>query len=457
MTYQLVNPANGVAEKAYPDFTDAQVQDALERATAGYAAWRATDLGERVALLRRVAELHEERIDMLTVNMAREMGKPVSSGRGEVGIVAAIYRYYADNAESLLADQPVNSGDGVRSYVALRPIGPILGVMPWNYPLYQAARLAAPNLLLGNAILLKHAGQCPESARAMEQIFTDAGLVDGAYINLFATTSQIADMIADDRVAGVSLTGSERAGASVGAEAGKALKKVVLELGGSDPFIVVDVPDWDHLIKEAIVGRFGNCGQACNASKRFFIPADLHDEFVERFSKAVGEMVLGDPMKPDTTMGPLSSVAARTEIAAQVDDALGKGAVATVGGHVIEGPGAYYAPTVLTGVTEDMRAYREEIFGPVAVVHKVDSVEEAIEKANDSEFGLAASVYGSDVDACLEVANQLECGMVHINESPATAPELPFGGVKKSGFGRELGTFGVNEFANHKLFRVLNG
>jgi succinate-semialdehyde dehydrogenase/glutarate-semialdehyde dehydrogenase len=326
--------------------------------------------------------------------------------------------------------------------------------MPWNYPYYQVARFAAPNLLLGNVILLKHAPQCPESALRMAAMFADAGLSPGGYTNLFVDNGQAAAIIADPRVQGVSLTGSERAGAAVAEVAGRHLKKVVLELGGSDPFIVLDTDDLDGLVAEAIVGRMGNCGQACNAAKRFVVLAEVYDAFVERFTAAVAALRVGDPLDESTTMGPLSSLAARDQVAAQVADALAKGAVATTGGGVVPGPGAYFQPTVLTGVEPGMRAWDEEIFGPVAVVHRVADVAEAIRLANDSPYGLSASVHASDPADALDLVDLLDAGMVYINESPSTAADLPFGGIKRSGYGRELGRLGILEFANRKLIKV---
>lgn len=452
--YRVANPATGERFTPYPTASPEAVEGALAAALNVFHTWRRTSLGERRELLRRVADLHEKRAAELAAAMAAEMGKPVRSGRGEIGLCAEIYRYYADHAEEFLADEVLPQQDGSAALLRTAPIGPVLGIMPWNYPYYQVARFAAPNLLLGNTVLLKHAPQCPESALKLAEIFTDAGLPAGGYTNLFVDNGQAAAIIADPRVQGVSLTGSERAGAAVAETAGRHLKKVVLELGGSDPFIVLDTADLDALVAEAIVGRMGNCGQACNAAKRFFVAADLYDEFVARFAAAVVAIRVGDPLDEGTAMGPLSSYAARDEVAAQVADAVEKGAVAVTGGEPVPGPGAYYAPTVLTGVEPGMRAWGEEIFGPVAVVHRFGAVEEAVRLANDSPYGLSASVHAADPADALALADLLDVGMVYVNEAPSTAADLPFGGVKRSGFGRELGRLGILEFANRKLVKV---
>ena len=317
--------------------------------------------------------------------------------------------------------------------------------MPWNYPYYQVARFAGPNLLLGNTILLKHASNCPESALAQEKLFRDAGLPDGAYINLFVDSKDIEAVIADPRVHGVSLTGSENAGAAVAAAAGRSLTKVVLELGGSDPFIVLDDSNLEETVAAAASGRMSNAGQACTAAKRFIILDSVYDRFIEAFAAKLKTYVAGDPLDPGTNFGPLSSYSAVVELLEQVDDAVSKGATLVTGGHRIGEVGAFMEPTLLANVTPDMRAFHEELFGPVAVVYRVTDKDEAIALANASEFGLSAAVFGSD---------GLDCGMVYINENTDSHVDLPFGGVKKSGFGRELGKFGFDEFVNKKLIRT---
>lgn len=443
--YAVVDPKSGEVVREYPTATDEQIEQALASAAKAYREWSKTStLADRVALIRRVAELHTERREKLAEIINREMGKPLDQALGEVDFSAAIYEYYADNAETFLADEPIKLLDGEGSAVIKRgPVGVLLGIMPWNYPYYQVARFAGPNLTLGNTIVLKHAPQCPESAEAIQQIFDDAGYPAGAYVNVYATNEQIAEAIADPRVQGVSLTGSERAGAAVAEIAGRNLKKVVLELGGSDPFIVLSSDDLDATVEAAMAGRFENTGQACNAAKRFIVSADLYDEFLDKFTKKVVEAADG--------LAPLSSLGAAQRLAEQIDRAVADGA-----NLVSEGKrdGAYFPPGVLTGVSPDSATYREELFGPVAMVFKVNSEDEAVELANDIPFGLGSYVFTTDEDQAKRVADKIDAGMVFVNVVGADGVELPFGGVKRSGFGRELGRFGIDEFVNKKLIRI---
>jgi succinate-semialdehyde dehydrogenase/glutarate-semialdehyde dehydrogenase len=372
------------------------------------------------------------------------MGKPLDQAVGEVEFSAAIYRFYAENAARFLADEPVQLIEGEGSaFVRRQALGVLLGIMPWNYPYYQVARFAGPNLVLGNTILLKHAPQCPESAAALHQIFGDAGFPEGAYVNVYATDEQIADVIADRRVQGVSLTGSERAGAAVAEIAGRNLKKVVLELGGSDPFIVLSTDDIDATVQAAVAGRLENTGQACNAAKRIIVITDIYDEFLAKFTETMLARAQG--------LAPLSSVSAAERLGAQVDRAVADGARLATRGRP---NGAYFPPAVLTGVAPDSASYREELFGPVAAVYKVADEDEAVRVANDTPFGLGSYVYSTDVEQAQRVADQLEAGMVFINAVGAEGAELPFGGVKRSGYGRELGRYGIDEFANKKLIRI---
>ncbi|MBT2597907.1 NAD-dependent succinate-semialdehyde dehydrogenase [Arthrobacter sp. ISL-72] len=452
--YAVTNPATGESVKEYATATDAEIQSAVASAHSAFKEWNKSTLTERVKLLGRVAELYAERRNELAAIVTREMGKPIFQAQLEVDTVASIYRYYADNGPSYLEDEELEVAAGGRAIVRKEGLGVLLGIMPWNFPYYQVARFAAPNLMNGNTILLKHAPQCPESALAMEQIFLDAGAPKGAYVNVFATNEQIADIIADPRVQGVSLTGSERAGSAVAEIAGRNLKKVVLELGGSDPFLVLDSADVDQAATHALFGRFGNTGQACNAAKRIIIADAVYDQFVEKFLTAVSSVKVGDPTEADTFMGPLSSAAARDGIAAQVDDAVAKGATVLTGGNRLEQPGAWFQPTVLAGVTEDMRAFSEELFGPVAVLYRVASEDEAVELANNSVYGLGAVIQSTNGAKAQEIAERLDTGMVYINEAPGTAAELPFGGIKRSGVGRELGKYGMDEFVNRKLIRT---
>ena len=452
--YAVVNPATGETVAEYPTATDAQVAQALTAAHGAFGVWNQSGLQERTKLLTRVADLYAARRDELAAIITREMGKPVFQAGIEIDIVESIYRYYAANGPAFLADEELTVAAGGQAVVRKEGLGALLGIMPWNFPYYQVARFAAPNLMNGNTILLKHAPQCPESALAMESIFRDAGAPDGAYVNVFATNDQVADMIADPRVQGVSLTGSERAGSAVAEIAGRNLKKVVLELGGSDPFLVLASADVDQAVQHALFGRFGNTGQACNAAKRIIVDASVYDEFADKFTAAVNSVKVGDPTEGDTFMGPLSSEAAVRNIADQVADAAAKGATVLTGGSRPEQTGAWYMPTILADVTEDMRAYSEELFGPVAVLFKVESTDEAVALANSSVYGLGAVVQSTDAAAAQAVANRLDCGMVYINEAPGTAAELPFGGIKRSGVGRELGKYGMDEFVNRKLIRT---
>lgn len=445
--YAVVNPATGTVEREYPTATDAEIEQALAAADTAFREWSKTStVAQRAALIKKVAQLHTERREKLAEIINREMGKPVDQSLGEVDFSAAIYDYYADHAEKFLADEPIDLLDGGGSAVIKRgPVGVLLGIMPWNYPYYQVARFAGPNMVLGNTIVLKHAPQCPESAEAIQQIFDDAGFPKGAYVNVYATNDQIADAIADPRVQGVSLTGSERAGAAVAEIAGRNLKKVVLELGGSDPFIVLGTDDLDATVDAAVAGRFENTGQACNAAKRFIVVADLYDDFVDRFTKKVMEVADG--------LAPLSSAAAAERLSEQVDRAVADGAQLVSAG---KRNGAFFPPAVLTGVTPASPSYREELFGPVATVYKVESEDEAVQVANDTPFGLGSYVFTTDPEQAKRVADKIDAGMVFINAVGAEGVELPFGGVKRSGFGRELGRFGIDEFVNKKLIRTVS-
>jgi succinate-semialdehyde dehydrogenase / glutarate-semialdehyde dehydrogenase len=455
--YATVNPATGETVKEFDTLDDQGVETALSRVSSGFESWRRTAPAERAAVLARVAEMYAERADELAALISLEMGKPVRQGTGEVKLASMIYAYYAEHGPALLEDERIDVPGAEETVVRKLPVGPLVGIMPWNFPYYQVARFAAPNLMLGNTILLKHAPITPQAALLMEEIFVSAGLPADAYVNVFATNDQIADMIADPRVQGVSLTGSERAGAAVAEVAGRNLKKVVLELGGSDPFIVLDSADLDATVKSATRGRMSNTGQACNAAKRFVVLEPYYDEFVAKLTKSFEAMTPGDPMDPKTAIGPLSSQTAADTLTAQVEDAVAEGATVLTGGPRIDGPGAYVQPTLLADVTPGMKAYSEELFGPVGVVYKVASADEAVELANSSPFGLSGSVWSTDLEAAREVAERLDVGMAFVNEHGTTLPALPFGGVKRSGFGRELGPWGMDEFVNKKLVRVSKG
>lgn len=444
-TYAVTDPSTGEVVATYPTATDAEVADAIT-AAAGAASWvRSTSVAERADLMRKVGALHGERREELADIIVREMGKPKPEALGEVDFCVAIYDYYADNAEKFLADEPVTLLDGEGSAVIKRgPIGVLLGIMPWNFPYYQVARFVGPNMIVGNTILLKHAPQCPESAAALQQIFLDAGFPAGAYVDIRATNDQAATIIADPRVAAVSLTGSERAGAAVAEVAGRNLKKCVLELGGSDPFILLSSADLDATVESAVAARLDNTGQACNAAKRFIVAGDLYDSFLDKFTAAM--LAAGDGISP------LSSLAAAEGLERQVNRAVEQGATLASAGPR---NGAFYPPAVLTDVKPGTDAYHQELFGPVAIVHRVADENEAISVANDTPFGLGSYLFTTDADQASRVANQIDAGMVFINGVGAEGAELPFGGIKRSGFGRELGRFGIEEFINKKMIRTV--
>ena len=452
--YAVVNPATGETVKEYPTIGDGELSAAIAAAHAAHLEWvPSTTVEERAQMIRRVGELHAERRDQLAEIIVREMGKPIEQALGEVDFCVAIYDYYADNAPRMLADEPVDLLDGEGSaFIRRSPLGVLLGIMPWNFPYYQVARFAGPNLTIGNTILLKHAPQCPESALAMADMFHQAGFAENAYINVFATNEQIEWVIGDPRVQGVSLTGSERAGAAVAEIAGRNLKKVVLELGGSDPFILLSTDDMDATVEAAVGARLDNSGQACNAGKRFIVVDELYEPFLEKFTAALTAVKPGDPTSPDTVVGPLSSRTASDRLDDQVKRAVAQGATVAGGGG--DKNGNFFPTTVLTGITPDNDAYREELFGPVASVYRVGSEDEAVTLANDTPYGLGSYVFTTDREQALRVADRIEAGMVFINAVGAEGAELPFGGVKRSGFGRELGRFGTEEFVNKKMVRV---
>jgi succinate-semialdehyde dehydrogenase/glutarate-semialdehyde dehydrogenase len=443
LRYAVVDPASGAEVATYETASDEQVEDGVARAHHTFTAWaRNAGVADRAALVRRVGELHLERRQALAETMHREMGKPVDEALWEVDFSASIYTYYADNAEAFLAEEPIALLQGEGSAVLRRePLGVLLGIMPWNYPIYQVARFAAPNLATGNTIVLKHAPQCPDSANKLEAIFRDAGFPEGAYVNVFASNEQVEMVIADPRVHGVSLTGSERAGSAVAEIAGRHLKKVVLELGGSDPVIVLSTDDLDATVEAAASVRLGNAGQACNAGKRVIVQEDLYDEFVAKYT----ERVLAAPSAP------LSSEAAAVRLEQQVDAAVQGGASLSGGG---ERNGAWYRPGVLTSITPGDEASHEELFGPVAMVFKARDEDEAVAIANDTPYGLGSYVFTIDPEQADRVARRIDAGMVVINGIGGIGAELPFGGVKRSGVGRELGRLGMEEFVNKKMVRT---
>ncbi len=449
--YAVTNPATGEVLAEYPAATDADIGAAIAAADDAYHAWaRRTSPEERAAMVRKVAELHRERLDDLAAIVVREMGKPLSHATGEVEFAADITEYYADNWDKFTGDTPLEIlGEGT-AVIRRSPIGPLLGIMPWNFPYYQVARFAAPNIVLGNTIILKHDPHCPQSSAAVAQMYADAGFPEGAFVNVYATNEQAATIIADRRVQGVSVTGSERAGVAVAAVAGANLKKVALELGGSDPFIVLSTDDLDAVVEQAVEARLDNSGQSCNAPKRFIVIEALYDAFVAQFAEAMRGTVMGDGFD-DPTIGPLSSLAAAQRLEEQVKRAVAQGATLVTGGTR---DGAFFQPTVLTNVTADMDVFREELFGPASVIYQVASEQDAVELANATDYGLGSYVYTTDPAQAERVAEAIDAGMVYVNCVLADSPELPFGGVKRSGTSREMGLLAADEFVNKKLIRT---
>src|SRR3954470_16795433 len=412
--YAVVDPATGETVKEYPTISDDDLRAAIGRADEAHRTWSASSsVAERADLVRRVGELHIEQREALAEIIVREMGKPIEQALGELDFVGDIYGFYADNAEELMADEPIKLLAGEGSAIIRRSsYGALLGIMPWNFPYYQVARFAGPNLVIGNTILLKHAPQCPESAEAMARIFGEAGFPAGAYENIRATNEQIEWVIADPRVRGVSVTGSERAGAAVAEIAGRNLKKVVLEMGGSDPFILLGTDDLDKTVEDAVAARLDNTGQSCNAAKRFIVVDELYEPFLEKFTAAMTAVKQGDPRERGVEVGPLSSQMATDRLEDQVRRGVEQGATVVAGG---KRNGNYFEPTVLTDITPENDIYREELFGPAAQVYRVPSEEEAVALANDTPFGLGSYVMTNDPKQAERVADQIDAGMVYVN------------------------------------------
>ncbi|GMA16554.1 NAD-dependent succinate-semialdehyde dehydrogenase [Deinococcus metallilatus] len=452
--FATVNPYTGETVREFPFLTTGEALAAVERAHEAFGAWRQRPVEERAAIVRRAGELMLERKDELARLVTLEMGKLIRESGFEVELAASILKYYGEKGPEFLRPQPLQV-EGGEAAIVNEPLGVLLGIEPWNFPLYQVARFAAPYLVVGNTILLKHAEICPQSALALEQLFHDAGVPEGVYTNVFLKISDVEPVIAHPAVQGVSLTGSERAGASVAALAGRHLKRCVLELGGSDPFIVLDAPDFEKTIKAAVVGRMANTGQSCVAAKRFIVLDELYDPFVAGLAQGFAGLKPGDPADPTTRLGPLSSERAAQDLMAQVRDAVDQGATVVTGGGRPDLPGAFVDATILTDVKPGMRAYSEELFGPVAVVYRVANDEEAVALANSSSYGLGGAVFCSDLERARAVADRLDSGMVWINHPTSSQANLPFGGVKRSGFGRELDRLGIFEFTNRKLVRTL--
>ncbi|GAB1690866.1 NAD-dependent succinate-semialdehyde dehydrogenase [Krasilnikovia sp. M28-CT-15] len=448
-----VNPYNNQVLGEFAPMSDEAVDFAVGAAHAAFLGWRRVTPADRAAIVGRAGELMLQRLDEFAQLVTLEMGKRITESRDEVRLAADIMRYYGERGPDFLADRPLPADEG-RAVVASRPLGALLGIMPWNYPCYQVARFAAPNLVAGNTILLKHASNCPRSALALERLFRDAGVPPDGYINVFVSGGNVRRIIENPLVRGVSLTGSDRAGASVAEGAGRNIVKTVLELGGSDPFIVLDAEDLDRTIDAAVTARLSNMGQSCVSPKRFIVLTGFFDRFVEGVRQRFAALIPGDPMDPATTLSPLSSEQAAETLVSQVRDTVAQGARLVWGGGRLDRPGAFVQATVLTDVRPGMRAYYEELFGPVAVVYRVADEDEAVELANDSPYGLGAAIFCRDLDRAGRLAERLDVGMVWINHPTSSRPELPFGGIKRSGYGRELSDLGIQELVNRKLIRT---
>jgi succinate-semialdehyde dehydrogenase/glutarate-semialdehyde dehydrogenase len=433
--------------------SDKAVETAVTQAESAYTAWRKTSYEQRAVVLHKVASLMREKKEQLATLITLEMGKLFAQAEGEVILSADIIDYYATHAEKFLGDKHLEPEHG-KAFIRHSPIGVLFGVEPWNFPLYQVARFAAPNIMIGNTVLVKHASIVPQCGIAIEDLFKEAGAPVGLYTNLLISGKRASALVADERIKGVSLTGSEEAGASIAAEAGKHLKKSVLELGGSDAFIILEDADIDKAVEWAVVGRLNNNGECCVASKRFIAVESIADEFLAKFKNKLSAIVVGDPMDPKTQLGPLSSEAAAVQLAAQVNKAVAEGATVVLGGKRPNRPGAFMEPTILTDIKPGMAVYHEELFGPVAAFYRVKDEQAAIKLANDSPFGLGGSVFTKDVKRGEHVADQIDTGMVFINHPTWTQADLPFGGTKRSGYGRELSELGIDEFVNKKLIRT---
>nr|WP_138936673.1 NAD-dependent succinate-semialdehyde dehydrogenase [Roseovarius arcticus] len=454
MTYQSFNPATGKLLKKFEELSDAQLETKLAKANECFAQWKKTSFAERAKIIGKAGELLHERVEELAKTMTLEMGKRIDEARGEVEFSANIMAYYAKNAESFLADTELNPelGDG---HMESSPIGVVFGVEPWNFPYYQLARVAGPHLMAGNVLVIKHAGIVPQCAIAFEKVLTDAGAPEGLYTNLMISHDQSDKVVADPRIKGVALTGSVAAGRSIAAGAGQALKPSSMELGGADAFIVLEDADMEHALKWAVWGRMYNAGQTCVASKRFIIVESVADAFIEKFQAGLAALEAGDPLDEKTTLGPLSTEQALVDLLKQVDVAEKHGATVVMGGKRLNRAGSYMQPTILTDVTPDNPAYRDEFFGPVAMIFRVKDEAAAIALANDSDFGLGGSVFTGDLERGKRVASAVETGMMFINNINWLDADLPFGGIKNSGYGRELGDMGIQQFVNKKLVRYV--
>ncbi len=458
MAYATTNPYTGELIKTFPEATDAEVSAAIDNAHQAFLSWRETPFAARSAVMQKAADILRQRAEEFARLLTLEMGKLIVEARAEVELSAQIFEYYARNAEKLLEPEelPVANPEEATAKVVHEPLGILLAIEPWNFPYYQIARIIAPQLSAGNTILLKHASNVPQSAAIFEQLMKEAGLPAGAFKNLYATRSQIETILNDPRVHGVALTGSEGAGAVIAQQAAKALKKSTLELGGADAFVVLDDADLDKTVKWAVFGRHWNGGQVCVSSKRMIIVDSLYDEFVKRYSAAVAELRAGDPLDEKTTLAPLSSQGAADEVKEKIELAVSHGAHAVEVGEAVPSKGAFVQPTILTNVTPENPAYHMEFFGPVSMLFRAADEDDAVRIANDSPFGLGGSVFSGDPQHGAAVAARISTGMVYVNHPTRVKADLPFGGIRRSGYGRELIGLGIKEFVNHKLISIVD-
>jgi len=453
MTYQSINPYNDKILLSFDELTDLKLEHAIETATTCFETWRHMSFAHRAAIVSRAAVIMRERTEEFAQPMTLEMGKLIGQAREEVLLSAHILDYYARNAEAFLAPHDLMPSSGEATVVSA-PFGVLFGVQPWNFPYYQLARFAAPNLMAGNVVMVKHASCVPQCAVAFEKLWLEAGAPIGAYTNLFISHDQVNRVIDDPRIKGIALTGSVEAGKSIAARAGQNLKKTTMELGGNDAFIVLDDADLEKTVEWAVWAKMNNSGQCCVAAKRFIVVEKLADRFLEKFKAALMELKPGDPMDTATTLGPLSTESALLKLLNQVEEAVARGAGIVLGGNRIDRAGSFMQPTILDNIKSDNPAYREEFFGPVALFFRVKDEDEAVALANDSDFGLGGSVFTQDIEWGKFVANRIDTGMVFINHPTWTACDLPFGGIKNSGYGRELSSLGIQEFVNKKLIRI---
>jgi succinate-semialdehyde dehydrogenase/glutarate-semialdehyde dehydrogenase len=453
MSYQSVNPYDGKILKTFEELTDQQLDTAIETAATCFETWRHTTFAERAVVVAKAATIMRARVDEFARPVTLEMGKLIEQARGEVALSADIIDYYADNAQRFLAPLRLKPSSG-KAVVQSSPLGVLFGVQPWNFPYYQLARFAAPNLMAGNVVMVKHAGCVPQCAIAFEKLWLEAGAPAGAYTNLLISHNQVNRVIDDPRIKGVALTGGVEAARSIAARAGQNLKKSTMELGGSDAFIVLEDAELEKTVQWAVWAKMNNTGQCCVAAKRFIVVEELADRFLDQFQKALAALEPGDPMDKATTLGPLSTEAALVQLLDQVNRAVASGATVVMGGKRIDRSGSFMQPTILTDIKPGNPAFREEFFGPVALFFRVKNEDEAVALANDSEFGLGGSVFTQNVARGKRVASRVDTGMMFVNHPTWTTPDLPFGGIKNSGYGRELSSVGIQEFVNKKLVRV---